>query len=295
MEIKSIDNLLRYIYELNPVSGNYCFRGQSESSWQIIPSIHRIKPKPLKRYQTVILEAFLLYLFSYKKIKKTHLYTNHEVEFLAMCQHYGVPTRLLDWSNDILVSLYFACENNLNLDGSFIICDKTKFKSFNFNDFRTNIVEPQIVNTHLVNPRLRSQSGCFMLWGNIQLNNKSSESYHLEEYCNEKFTTSPLIKLSIPKHFKNIILEELYWKYGINHDSIYLNNIFSEFVENEYKVFKFIADIITNDFTNTTNLSKLSPFTGNFAGCENLRSLPKEPMREFYPIVDSIIAHLPKN
>jgi len=295
MEIRNIDELLKYVYEKNPIAGDYCFRGQSDSSWKITPSVHRIKPKGLKRYQTVVLEAFLLYLFRYEKIKKTHLYTNHEVEFLAMCQHYGVPTRLLDWSNDILVSLFFACEANLDREGTFIICDKTKFKRFDFNDFHTNTVEPQIINTHLINPRLRSQSGCFMLWGNVQMTKESSETYDLEEYCSQNFSISPLIKIKVPKNSKKQILAELYGKYGINYDSIYLNNVFSEFVENEYKVFKFIADIITNDLTSNTNLSTLSPFTGDFAGCENLRSLPKEPMRNFYSIVDNIIARLPKN
>lgn len=294
MEIRTIEDLLKYIYDLNPVSGDYCFRGQSDSSWEIIPKIHRIKPKKLKRYQTVILETFLLYLFDYDKIKKTHLYTNHAIEFLAMCQHYGVPTRLLDWSNDILTSLYFACENDFEKDGTFIICDKTKFKKFDFNMFYENTTEPQIINTHIINPRLRSQFGCFMLWGNVQMNAKTSETYNLDEYCKANFDVLPFVKITIPKNFKKDILAELYGKYGINHDSIYLNNVFSEFVENEYKKFKFIADIITHDLTNTNNLSNLSPFTGNFAGCENLQSLPKEPMQEFYPIVDKILALLPK-
>lgn len=294
MEIRTIDELLKYVYDLNPVSGDYCFRGQSDSSWEIIPSVHRIKPKKLKRYQTVVLETFLLYLFGYDKIKKTHLYTNHAVEFLAMCQHYGVPTRLLDWSNDILISLYFSCEDDFEQDGTFIICDKTKFKKFDFNKFYENTTEPQIINTHLINPRLRSQSGCFMLWGNVQMNNETTETYHLDEYCKANFDVSPLEKITIPKNFKKDILAELFGKYGINYDSIYLNNVFSEFVENEYKKFKFIANIITHDFTNTNNLSNLSPFTGNFEGCENLQSLPEEPMQEFYTVVDKIISQIPK-
>lgn len=35
-------------------------------------------------------------------------------EIAGLAQHYGLPTRLLDWSQDIYVSLYFACIGAMN-------------------------------------------------------------------------------------------------------------------------------------------------------------------------------------
>jgi len=39
---------------------------------------------------------------------------NLDIDWLCYIQHYGVPTRLLDWTLEISVALYFAFENYLN-------------------------------------------------------------------------------------------------------------------------------------------------------------------------------------
>ncbi|HGK4777903.1 TPA: FRG domain-containing protein, partial [Klebsiella quasipneumoniae] len=43
------------------------------------------------------------------------------LELLTYAQHYGLPTRLLDWSENLLVALYFCCKENTNIDGNLFI------------------------------------------------------------------------------------------------------------------------------------------------------------------------------
>ena len=286
MEVNKIESLLKYLYNLNPISGEYCYRGQANSEWVLRPSIHR---KRLERYQTVFVEAFLLYLLENRSIRKTHIYTNHPIEFLAMCQHYGIDTRLLDWSNDILISLFFACEEKNNKDGALFVCNKNYYSKFDFAKFRETVKEPLLIDTNLVNPRMRSQSGSFMIWGAEPLNSDTTETYTLEEYNDSIFDDNPIEKLIIPKERKEYLLNELNEKYSIHHNSVYLNNAFSRKIEQEYEIFKKISTAIAKELTRSPGEPKLLNLTTNFAGCKNIRSLPEKPPSDFNQFVQQIV------
>ena len=93
------------------------YRGVSDCSYDLRPGILFEKScKEDEAYHSLILE------YPEEFNTKEHLST------LAKMQHYGLPTRLLDLSNNILTSLYFACEQKHNdADGQvFVFKEKKK-------------------------------------------------------------------------------------------------------------------------------------------------------------------------
>ena len=91
----------------------FVFRGQSDSNWKLKTAIERLKEE-YKSYATDTdyrtIEKWTLYEFT----RKFHLYSNlklalnEKFEWLSTMQHYGAPTRLLDFSDSIFIALYFA-------------------------------------------------------------------------------------------------------------------------------------------------------------------------------------------
>lgn len=93
------------------------FRGQSNAKWSLTPKLYRNPPFIKKkskgdddsrytRCEEGMVERFFAQGMPYLK--------NAKRGFLAdriIAQHYGVPTRLLDWSLDPLVALFFAVQN----------------------------------------------------------------------------------------------------------------------------------------------------------------------------------------
>lgn len=82
------------------------FRGQGVSSYLLKPSLFRTRNGIDKER-----ELFLEYE---RLVSGIGLKRENEWETLIDMQHYGVPTRLLDWTSNLGIALYFAVTSSVN-------------------------------------------------------------------------------------------------------------------------------------------------------------------------------------
>ena len=102
------------------------YRGQADSSWRIRPSLTRVfKDNGVNREKALEIERILLEDFQNRNSDKfiAKLNQDNVIQWWTVMQHFGAPTRLLDWSKDIKVALYFAVCDRFDKDGALFCFD----------------------------------------------------------------------------------------------------------------------------------------------------------------------------
>jgi hypothetical protein len=200
------------------------YRGQANASWSLVPRILRENQSASESY----------YLNRFKQ-DASLLLSNQpksEFEWLFLLQHYGLPTRLLDWSESPLTALYFATtdENNANHDGALWVLLPTElnkvsrfkpafeFEVPSFEDEQLKNYQPSVISaesrTELDpmaaiaprnSPRMQSQQGVFTIChrGTMAIENVGNNP------------RNHVWKYTIPATSKTAFVEELKWL-GVN-------------------------------------------------------------------------------
>lgn len=113
--IDSFDRFVSTIKTIQSPNHTLYYRGHSNSNYTLLPSIMR-KTSWLEHECDMYNETIIECPEAFQKCS-THL------DYLVEMQHYGLPTRLLDVTKNPLVALYFACIDNNNTQGEFIVFD----------------------------------------------------------------------------------------------------------------------------------------------------------------------------
>jgi hypothetical protein len=111
LKTKQIASLKEYISSVESFRGNrrgpLWYRGCGKTTHVLAPSLYRHKSS--KSIEDLMsLEKKLLARFRERSIPFLSRHMANSWEWLFLMQHYGVPTRLLDWSESPLMALFFA-------------------------------------------------------------------------------------------------------------------------------------------------------------------------------------------
>jgi truncated hemoglobin YjbI len=164
-EVK-VSSLKEFIDVTAQFNENTLFRGQSDSAWNLIPSIGRLdlsqnkslleKVGGWRRLEEDIMKRFIRHSTPLiKNVPDTY------IEWIVLAQHHGLPTRLLDWTQNPLVSLYFALSQNIETESVVWAIDPKIVTSLDVN--LSELMDFQVYYPKNFDEKLVSQKGCFTI------------------------------------------------------------------------------------------------------------------------------------
>lgn len=169
--------------------GNYIYRGEPECYPRVSSSLYRENPNPeaedfdIENTQSKILEEVKSYIG-----KTDPIDINDEIEILAGLQHFGGKTNLIDFTEDYLIALFFACDGSHEVSGRIILLKK---KSTDY----------EVRKPRKINNRVESQKSVFV---------KSPSGF-----------IDPDSEITIPAELKESLLDYLRKYHRISVETIY--------------------------------------------------------------------------
>ena len=197
-EVEAYDDLLAIIQDIPGDLVGY--RGESDFSRNLRASSGR----HWNANNTEAREKELFRMF--KRRAHSFMKLTTDWDWLILAQHHGLPTRLLDWTENPMVAAFFAVENTVkDTDSVIYVYPNHKYINTQKTPDPYSVSSPSRVVPDHISPRITAQSGFFVI--------------HPEPW-NDLRPLCDLKAIKIKKKFKS----ELKWilhRFGIHRASLF--------------------------------------------------------------------------
>ncbi len=181
------------------------YRGVKDIAYELVPKVGRYaKFKEMSIEHLEKEERYMLRLFRERAWSNLPDVKSTNWELLALSQHHGLPTRLLDWSRNPLVAAFFAVEEKHDGDSLiYAFHHKTFIEIDEYPDpFKRKSVGKFIPNH--ITPRITAQAGLFTIHPDPR----------------KPLTSREIDRWVIPNSCRKELKQVLY-KYGIHRASLF--------------------------------------------------------------------------
>lgn len=218
------------------------YRGMADSRWELLPSLMRIIAEKPKRYA---LEHDLAVAFK-SEIPTLFQDTHSSFETIAKMQHFGIPTRLLDFTLNPLIALYFACSEHPRTPGRVVFtmnqihyfddpcveCTSSLYLIDNCNNFMVD---------ELVPPHHISVSDyLFRLFTEIHM---SAPLFVKPPYWDDRMKVQRSVFLLFHNYIRDLLADCFYYKYKEVDPAIFQHETLKEIYKEqiEHPILRFLG------------------------------------------------------
>lgn len=163
MQITCLSDLFTHVPKRLYTEHDWVFRGISSASYALVPKLFRSEPSnwhtDWNSFEQVMMMNFCRAAVRHIDLPPALL------DVLALAQHHGLPTRLLDWTSNPAVALFFAVTTNCDQDGVLWALRPPAIRYSTINGYRQlqEMEDPTVYRPPHVTARIAAQEGCFTI------------------------------------------------------------------------------------------------------------------------------------